>query len=103
MPTLGIAMIGPGVVALANHLPGLALCPDVRVVALCDADPATLAKASAQTGITNIYTDHKQLLQRDDLHAVVIATPNFTHKPITLDAIAAGKHLMCEKPLALNA
>jgi predicted dehydrogenase len=102
MPTLGIAMIGTGIVALANHLPGLALCPDVRVVALCDTDPTTLAKASAQTGITSTYTDHAKLLQRDDVHAVVIATPNFTHKQIALDAVAAGKHVMCEKPLALN-
>jgi predicted dehydrogenase len=102
MPTLGIAIIGTGIIALANHLPGLALCPDVRIVALCDTDPATLAKAAAHTGITNTYTDHEALLRRDDVHAVVIATPNFTHKPIALDAIAAGKHVMCEKPLALN-
>jgi predicted dehydrogenase len=102
MPTLGIGIIGSGVIALANHLPGFALCPDVRVVALCDTNPATLAAAGSRTGISHLYADHRELLKRDDVHAVVIATPNVTHAPIALDAIAAGKHVLCEKPLALN-
>src|SRR5439155_9636337 len=57
---------------------------------------------ATQTGITNTYTDYHELLKRDDVHAVVIATPNDTHAPIALDAIRAGKHVLCEKPLALN-
>lgn len=102
MPTLGVAIIGTGAIALANHLPGFAFCPDVRVVALCDTNPQVLARAASQTGITNTYTSHRDVLARDDVHAVVIATPNFTHAAIALDAIAAGKHVLCEKPLALN-
>src|SRR5271155_3081875 len=102
MEQLGIAIIGCGAIALANHLPGFALCPDTAVVALCDSDPATRERAGAKTGITNLYADHRELLKRDDVQAVVIATPNFTHCRIALDAAAAGKHLLCEKPLALN-
>jgi predicted dehydrogenase len=102
MEQLGIAIIGCGAIALANHLPGFALCPDTVVIALCDNNPATLEKAGVQTGIRHLYADHRELLKRDDVHAVVIATPNFTHCRIALDAAAAEKHVLCEKPLALN-
>ncbi len=102
MEQLGIAIIGCGGIALTNHLPGFALCPDTTVVALCDSDAATLEKAGIKTGIKNLYADHRELLKRDDVHAVVIATPNFTHSQIVLDSVMAGKHSLCEKPLALN-
>jgi predicted dehydrogenase len=99
---IGVAIIGSGQIALANHLPGFALCPDTRVVALCDSNPAVLEKAARQTGITAAYTDYKQAIGRDDVNAILIATPNFLHAPIALAAIAAGKHVMCEKPIAMN-
>ena len=99
---INIAIIGCGGIALQNHLPGLALCPDVKVVALCDSDPATLERARQQTGVAITSTRHEDIVTRDDVHAVIIATPNFTHAPIALDAIARGKHVLCEKPLALN-
>lgn len=101
MAPLGVAIIGCGRIALANHLPGLALCRDVRVAALCDADPATLARAAADTGVGVASADYRDVLARDDVHAVVIATPNASHPPIALAAIAAGKHVLCEKPIAL--
>jgi predicted dehydrogenase len=99
---LGIGIVGSGAIALANHLPGFALCADTRVVALCDSNPQTLAAASARTGITNTFVDYHELLKRDDVHAVVIATPNFLHAPIAVAAAEAGKHVLCEKPIALN-
>ena len=102
MATLGIAIIGSGGIALANHLPGFALCPQARVVALCDSDPAVLERASRQTGITATYADWRDVLKRDDVQAVVIATPNHLHAPISVAAARAGKHVMCEKPLALD-
>lgn len=100
--TINFALIGCGGIALQNHLPGLALCPGVKVVALCDTDPATLERARQQTGITITSASHTDIVKRDDVHAVIIATPNFTHPTIALDAIAHGKHVLCEKPLALN-
>ncbi len=102
MKPIGIAIIGCGGVTLQNHLPGLALCPEARLVALCDSDPATLERARQQTGITLASTKHEEIVRRDDVNAVVIATPNFTHAPIALAAIAAGKHVLCEKPIAMN-
>src|SRR5437868_538631 len=99
---IGIGIIGSGGIALANHMPGFALCPDTKVVALCDTNPQILEMASQTFSIKDTYTDYHKLLQRDDVTAVVIATPNFVHAPIALAAIAAGKHVMCEKPIAMD-
>ena len=95
MHKLGIAIVGCGGITLQNHLPGLALCPDVKVVALCDNDPATLERARQQTGVTVTSTNYEDIVGRDDVHAVIIATPNFVHAPSALAAIAAGKHVLC--------
>jgi len=100
--TLNFAIIGCGGITLQNHLPGLAFCPDVKVVALCDTDPTTLERARQQTGVAVTSAHFEDIVKREDVHAVIIATPNFTHKPIALAAIAHGKHVLCEKPLALN-
>ncbi|MBI3870276.1 MAG: Gfo/Idh/MocA family oxidoreductase [Verrucomicrobia bacterium] len=103
MKSIGIAIIGCGGITLQNHLPGLALCADVRVTALCDTDAATLERARQQTGVTTASTRYEDIVSRDDVDAVIIATPNFTHAPIALAAIRGGKHVLCEKPLALSA
>lgn len=99
---IGVAMIGTGKIALANHLPGFALCPETKVVALCDSNKEVLESASRQTGIKANHLDYQEVLARGDVSAVVIATPNFRHAPIAIAAAEAGKHVMCEKPLALN-
>ncbi len=100
--TLNFAIIGCGGIALQNHLPGLALCPDVKVAALCDADAATLERARQQTGVAVVSTRYEDIVKREDIHAVIVATPNSFHAPIALAALAQGKHVLCEKPLALN-
>ena len=102
MAPIGVAIIGCGKIALANHLPGLRLCPGVRLAALCDADPATLARAAADTGVAVTSVNYHDVVQRDDVHAVIIATPNATHPAVAHAAIVAGKHVLCEKPLALT-
>ncbi len=102
MKSIGVAIIGCGGITLQNHLPGLALCPDTKVVALCDNDAATLDRARQQTGVSVGSTSYGEIVKRDDVQAVIIATPNFTHAPIALAAIAAGKHVLCEKPIAMN-
>ncbi len=102
MSTLNFAIVGTGGITLQNHLPGLAMCGDVKVTALCDTNPATLEAARQQTGVQTCSVNYADIVQRDDVHAVIIATPNFTHAPIALAAIAAGKHVLCEKPIAMN-
>ena len=102
MSALGFAIIGCGGITLQNHIPGLALCGDVKVTALCDTSAAVLAKAQTETGCPVASTSYEEIVKRDDVHAVIIATPNVTHFPIAMAAIANGKHVLCEKPLAMN-
>jgi predicted dehydrogenase len=99
---LGIAIVGCGGVTLQNHLPGLVLCAETRVVALCDANPTTLEQAARETGVARTSLNYEEIVGRDDVDAVIIATPNVFHKPIALAAIAAGKHVLCEKPIAMT-
>lgn len=102
MKQIGVGIIGCGGIVLQNHLPGLKLCPEAKLTALCDSNPAVLQQASAQTGVTAIHADYHELVSRDDVQAVIIATPNFVHAPMAQAAIAAGKHVLCEKPIAMN-
>src|SRR5947199_1332833 len=102
MKQIGIAIVGCGGITLQNHLPGLALCPEAKVVALCASDEATLERARQQTGVKVTSTKYEEVVKRDDVQAVIIATPNCLHAPIALAAITAGKHVLCEKPLTLS-
>lgn len=102
MRRLNVAIIGCGGITLQNHLPGLALCPEVRVHAVCDADPATLERARQQSGAAVASLEAGEVVTRDDVHAVIIATPNASHPEIAHRAVAHGKHVLCEKPLALT-
>jgi len=103
MNTIGFALIGCGGITLQNHLPGIALCDGAEAVALCDTNPATLEKAVQATGLRTASTQYEEIITRDDVHAVIIATPNVAHGPIAQAAIRAGKHVLCEKPLAMSA
>jgi predicted dehydrogenase len=68
----------------------------VEIAAIADANPAARVEGIPFT------INYKDLLERDDVEGVVIATPNYLHRPIALEAIAAGKHVLCEKPLGLH-
>ncbi len=102
MKEIGVALVGCGGISLQNHLPGLALCPQAKVVALCDSNRAVVEKAAQQTGVKTFSTDYKEIVARNDVHAVIIATPNYVHAQIAFEAIRFGKHVFCEKPLGMN-
>jgi predicted dehydrogenase len=99
--SIGIAIIGAGKIALANHLPGLKLHPAANVVAVCDSNPEAVAAAERETGAKG-FTDYRSAIADRGVDAVIVATPNFVHPEIVLAAVHAGKHVLCEKPLALN-
>jgi predicted dehydrogenase len=98
-----VAFIGTGAVTAYHHLPGLRLDPRAELTAICDADPQMLARRQEEWGVAAASTDPEEICRRDDVDAVVIATPNDTHRPIAVAAARAGKHVMCEKPLGLSA
>jgi myo-inositol 2-dehydrogenase/D-chiro-inositol 1-dehydrogenase/scyllo-inositol 2-dehydrogenase (NAD+) len=75
---------------------------DAKVVAVVAYHPESAMKAAEEYGAENWYTDHKEALKQKDVDAVVITTPTFTHAAITIDAAEAGKHILCEKPMALT-
>ena len=73
------------------------------VVALCSRDGAKARKAADAAGVADIHTDPLELIHRNDIAAVGIASPPATHHPLAIAALAAGKHVLCEKPFALDA
>jgi predicted dehydrogenase len=101
MQQVGVAIIGAGNIALANHLPGLALTGMAKVVAVCDSNPQTLEEAARITEAP-AFSDYKDAIAHPGVDAVIVATPNFLHPPIVREAVAAKKHVLCEKPIALN-
>jgi predicted dehydrogenase len=97
-----VALVGTGNIAVANHLPGIALCRDAAVTALCDPNPAALSNASRASGITATWSDPLALLREADVDAVIIATPNRFHRDLAVTAVERGLHVLCEKPLAMT-
>ncbi|WP_286860639.1 Gfo/Idh/MocA family protein, partial [Proteiniphilum sp. UBA5510] len=76
--------------------------PHAEIVALCDIYPPNLKAASALCPNAKTYTDYRKMLESTDIDGVIISTPLYLHAPITLDALEAGKHVFCEKAMALT-
>lgn len=74
-----------------------------EVAAICSRSHEKAQKAADEAGIPNVYTDPMELIRRDDLAAVAIITPPGAHHPLSIAALQAGKHILCEKPFALDA
>src|SRR4051794_29753155 len=98
-----VAIIGAGAVSDYHHVPAIRLDPRAELVAVCDTSTALLEKRKADWGVENVTTDPEAVCADPGVDAVIIATPNFTHRPIAEAAARGGKHVMCEKPLGLNA
>ena len=73
-----------------------------KVVAVVDSNRSIAMEAAKEYSVKNWYTDHEKALKQKDVDAVVISTPTFTHAKIAIDAAEAGKHVFCEKPMALT-
>ena len=98
-----IGIIGCGGIANGKHMPALKKLANVEMVAFCDIIEEKAVKAAREFGVpgAKVFTDYKELLKLD-LAVVHVLTPNKQHSFITVDALEAGKHVMCDKPMAIN-
>ncbi len=101
---LKIGIIGAGGIAQSCHMRGYASIPEeCEIVAVCDVMKETALKAAEKYGVTQVYTDFNELLADKEIDAVSVATPNKYHLEPTVAALKAGKNVLCEKPLGMNA
>ena len=99
---LRVGVIGVGGWTETCHIPGLQTHPEARVVALCGRSPERRQAQAERFGVPETYGDYEELLARAKVDAVTISTPNRWHFPVARAALAAGKHVFCEKPLTLH-
>lgn len=104
MKKVGIGIIGSGGIAQSCHMPGYASIPDkCEILAVADANPQTAKEAAEKFNVPKVFSDYRELLALPEIDAVSVATPNAFHKQPSIDALTAGKHVLCEKPMAMNA
>ncbi|MCI8895597.1 MAG: Gfo/Idh/MocA family oxidoreductase [Lachnospiraceae bacterium] len=102
---LHVGIIGCGGIANAKHLPSLKATGRVELAAFCDIIPERAEKTAREYGAADakVYTDYQALLRDPSIDVVHVCTPNKSHAQISIDALHAGKHVMCEKPMAKTA
>lgn len=100
--TVKFGIIGCGSICRHRHAPELAANPQAKIVAFCDIVPERAEEMVDLYG-GKAYTDYKDVLAIDEIDAIVVCTPNYLHAPITIAALKAGKHVLCEKPMATSA
>ncbi|HPF88066.1 MAG TPA: Gfo/Idh/MocA family oxidoreductase [Candidatus Limiplasma sp.] len=100
-----IGIIGCGGIANGKHMPSIKAVDRADMVAFCDLDKAKAEKAAREYGVqgAQVYTDYKELLKDQSIDICYVLTPNRSHADISCDALQAGKHVMCEKPMAKTA
>ena len=102
MATLKIGIIGCGGIS-RQHIEAYNKNPDVEVYALCDINEERVKAMGEKYGIDRLYTSADEMLKLAEIDAVSICTWNSAHAPCTIAALNAGKHVLCEKPMAMNA
>jgi predicted dehydrogenase len=101
--SLRVGLIGAGANMRARHIPGLRALPDVEIVAVCNRRPASTAAVAREYGIPRSHEQWEDLVASPEVDAIVIGTWPYLHCPITLAALQAGKHVLTEARMALNA
>ena len=104
MEKIRVGIIGCGGIANGKHMPSLSRVKECEMVAFCDLIEEKAVAAAKQYGTEDakVYTDYKKLLEDKTIDVVHVCTPNRSHSFITVDALEAGKNVMCEKPMAIN-
>ena len=102
MAQIRIGVIGCGSIAKNRHLPEYDFHPDAIIAAVCDIVPERAEETAGKYGAA-AYTDFETMLKEADIDAVSVCTPNVLHAPMSIAALKAGKHVLCEKPMAVSA
>lgn len=97
-----VGIIGTSGFAEGSHIRPLAAHPEAQIAAVCGRNPARAAELAHRYSIPQVFTEYRELIQSGGVDAVVIVTPDDLHYPMTMAALAAGKHVLCEKALAMN-
>ncbi len=100
MSKIKVAVIGCGCIANGAHIPAYMNNSDVEIKYFCDIIPERAEEAVAKNGCGIAVTDYHEVLADPEVDAVSVCTPNRAHPVITMDALRAGKHVLCEKPAA---
>jgi predicted dehydrogenase len=102
MDKLRIGLLGTGIVVRDFHLPALRNNPGAELVAAANLHPASLERLARNFDIPTTYTDFEAMAADPTIDAVVNALPNYLHAPVTIQMLEAGKHVLCEKPMAMS-
>jgi len=97
-----IGLVGAGAIAQLAHLPVLSKIKGARLVAISDNDQAKASALAERMNIPDVFTDIEELLELDEVDAVVLATPNHLHEPHVLRALKSKVDVLCERPLSLT-
>ena len=99
---LNVGIIGVGTIG-KEHLRSFAAVKEAKIAGLSDINESALKKVAKEFKVKKGFADYHVLLAMDELDAVSVCTPPFNHAAVTCDAASAGKHVLCEKPMAVNA
>jgi predicted dehydrogenase len=97
-----VGVLGAGRWAQIAHLPGWARDPRAEIVAVCDVAPQLAAEAAATFAVPHFGADYREVVARDDIDVIDVVTPSHTHFELAMAALEAGKHVLCEKPVAFD-
>ena len=103
MENIKVGIIGSGGIARTAHMPNYQKIKQVEIVAVADINPETAQKAAQEFSVPHTFTDYEELLKINEIDAVSVCTPNAFHAAPSIAALQAGKHVLCEKPMAVNA
>ena len=95
------AVIGCGVIGPV-HAQAISQIPEAQLMAVCDVDIARAQKVADEYNVAVVMEDYRQILERDDIDAICICVPHYLHAQIAIEAAEAGKHIFCEKPMAID-
>jgi len=99
---LNVGIIGVGTIG-KHHLQCFIKNPKAKVIAVADINEELAKSVAKNSGVKKFFKDYRDLLALSEIEAVSVCTPPFVHAPIVCDAAKAGKHVLCEKPMSMNA